>query len=614
MNESLITRIIKSLSLQARGILLVTTPLVIQFVLIAVLYGLLLNLQSQARSEERVKEVLGQAYVVCVSVPEYAILLGFQRTGLGLVSDAQMEKKLSIVAHRMNKLCEIASQNPAQADNIARFKEGQKWLLHLAYAAPPVYDIDRDQQLQWKVVKQVEKMFDCTKQIISLEDQKLAEAPHIKAEYRFYLHICIYLSVAASLLLGVLLAAYYAKSIRDPLLCVANNARQLSQRQPLSPALSGNDEIAQLDRQLHQIDIAVGEALKRQTDLIDNASAMVCSIDHEYNISKVNSTAFRLTGRHVEELVNTSVLGIVDEQSHELLKKQFALARTGSLPISFNLDVEQKSKSSLPALWSVYYSESEDQLFCVIHDMSMRKRMENMKQEFSSLLRKDLQLPLDAAIDSLTTLQDEDGSGLSERSEESLANVRRNLQRLEHMLDDLLEMEQKEDCSIKMERRTCCLQELLYSAANMLGSMAQARNITIRLEAPPTELNIDETKILRVVLNLLSNAIKFSPSGGIIDVISLRSDKQIEIQVIDEGSGIPPEKVELIFEAFRQLDGKDEGKNSGSGLGLAICKSFIEEHGGAMGVRAGKERGSCFWFTLPLQRDNSQASSSPEHI
>jgi signal transduction histidine kinase len=129
------------------------------------------------------------------------------------------------------------------------------------------------------------------------------------------------------------------------------------------------------------------------------------------------------------------------------------------------------------------------------------------------------------------------------------------------------------------------------------------KNIEIKNEVSKEYANIDRNRILQVVTNLLSNAIKFSPSRGLIRVVSAKHEGEIEITVMDSGRGLAPEEKANLFQKFHQTN---EGKKAGgSGLGLAISKLIIESHGGTVGVNSEPGKGSEFWFSVPIERPSN---------
>jgi signal transduction histidine kinase len=137
---------------------------------------------------------------------------------------------------------------------------------------------------------------------------------------------------------------------------------------------------------------------------------------------------------------------------------------------------------------------------------------------------------------------------------------------------------------------------------------ADRKNIKIVVDAHDIYAQVDAARLRRVILNLINNAIKFSPNEGTV-FISCREigdetskNPEIEVRVIDQGPGIPPDKAEFIFQKFKQLDRGGEGEQQGSGLGLAICKAIIDAHGGKVGVDGTSSGGSSFWFRIPMRQ------------
>jgi CheY-like chemotaxis protein len=111
-------------------------------------------------------------------------------------------------------------------------------------------------------------------------------------------------------------------------------------------------------------------------------------------------------------------------------------------------------------------------------------------------------------------------------------------------------------------------------------------------------------------VNLVSNAVKFSPVGGTVTIRVVRGPAMAEFQVEDQGRGVPAALREAIFERYRQVEASDSRSKGGAGLGLAICKSIVEQHGGAIGVRdaEGGGTGSTFWFQVPLAARSRSSS------
>ncbi|HEY3992983.1 MAG TPA: ATP-binding protein, partial [Ktedonobacteraceae bacterium] len=149
------------------------------------------------------------------------------------------------------------------------------------------------------------------------------------------------------------------------------------------------------------------------------------------------------------------------------------------------------------------------------------------------------------------------------------------------------------------------LQELLGEHGDAMGS-------TLHIDIPATELtsNIDRERISQVILNLLSNARKYSPANSPITVKLERQDDHAVITVIDQGVGIPPEKLAHIFERFYRVPEIDvqTGSSSGVGLGLYIAQKIVERHDGRLSVTSNLGQGSTFTIHLPLLINSEQST------
>jgi nitrogen-specific signal transduction histidine kinase/ActR/RegA family two-component response regulator/putative methionine-R-sulfoxide reductase with GAF domain len=165
--------------------------------------------------------------------------------------------------------------------------------------------------------------------------------------------------------------------------------------------------------------------------------------------------------------------------------------------------------------------------------------------------------------------------------------------------------------SLHHEQKKVAMKEIdtvkfFASVAEMFVSNMYAKNIAFNIYIDPflpKIIKIDELKLKRVLINLLGNAYKFTPTGKSIEFIARYNsqEKSVSIYVRDKGIGIPKEKQEEIFEAFKQAEDKTALEYGGTGLGLAICSEYVRELGGKLELESEEERGATFYFTLPLE-------------
>ena len=156
-----------------------------------------------------------------------------------------------------------------------------------------------------------------------------------------------------------------------------------------------------------------------------------------------------------------------------------------------------------------------------------------------------------------------------------------------------------------MDKQGCNVADLMTNAANVMQAMAEKFGIT--LSVTPMTLNVwaDSDRIIQTLTNLLSNAIKFSSQGATVRLSAEQQGDQVLFQVKDQGRGIPADKLETIFERFQQVDASDSRNQDGTGLGLAICRNIVQQHGGQIWVESILGEGSTFYFTLPIEGDES---------
>ncbi len=184
------------------------------------------------------------------------------------------------------------------------------------------------------------------------------------------------------------------------------------------------------------------------------------------------------------------------------------------------------------------------------------------------------------------------------RLQKSRTNIGALMNLLQSMSDLLSD---KQSLSPDLQLQPTSTSKMAHDACAGVESLLQARNIKLSTEISNLELLVDPSLIGRVILNLLSNAIKYSPTGGTV-ALSIQPDgKQIRFNIKDNGPGISAEGIAKLFKRFGQIAALDGINREGTGLGLVICKDFVEAHGGTIGCSSEPGKGSCFWFTLPIE-------------
>jgi len=235
-------------------------------------------------------------------------------------------------------------------------------------------------------------------------------------------------------------------------------------------------------------------------------------------------------------------------------------------------------------------------------DTTERRALDRMKDEFISTVSHELRTPLTSLRAALGLITAGTLDGRPKKLQQMLEIATGNTDRLVRLVNDILELERIGSGKSELHSTLCSADDLFRSAVGLQQADADKAQIHITFNAHGVNVWADPDRILQTLTNLLTNAIKFSQPGTEIQLRARRIDAdEAELQVRDQGRGIPHDKLETIFERFHQVDASDSRTMGGTGLGLAICRSILTQHGGRIWATSTLGKGSVFHFTLPTR-------------
>ena len=235
-------------------------------------------------------------------------------------------------------------------------------------------------------------------------------------------------------------------------------------------------------------------------------------------------------------------------------------------------------------------------------DLTERKRVEQMKNDFVSTVSHELRTPLTSISGALGLIVGGALGAAPPAMQQMLEIAYRNSLRLGHLINDLLDMEKIAAGKMSFELREHSLGDLLEESLASNQALCEQHGVRCTLEHPADVLVwVDGLRLQQVLGNFLSNAVKFTPEGGEIRLHSSLRGTKVRISVTDQGPGIPEAFRSRVFEKFAQADASDSRQKSGTGLGLAITKELIERMGGTVGFDCVPGQGTTFWCELPIQ-------------
>ncbi len=236
---------------------------------------------------------------------------------------------------------------------------------------------------------------------------------------------------------------------------------------------------------------------------------------------------------------------------------------------------------------------------------------EQAKDEFLSTVGHELRTPLTSIRGSLGLLQGGVLGALPVDAAGMVDVAVLNADRLTRLIDDILDIERMAAGRLALEPAAVEARRLVDDAIQVVQSTADAAGVTLRSEVPRGLVGADPDRIVQVLVNLLGNAVKFSPRGSAVTVLVAFGRDAVLFTVRDAGRGIPEDRLESIFERFRQVDASDAREKGGVGLGLPIARGIVEQHGGRIWAESRPGAGSALRFTLPAAADRPSLRAQP---
>jgi len=245
----------------------------------------------------------------------------------------------------------------------------------------------------------------------------------------------------------------------------------------------------------------------------------------------------------------------------------------------------------------------------------LRRRLEEFETQKNRFLRHvshELKTPLTALREGAELLYDQVAGPLAPTQRQVVSIMRDNSVKLQRLIEELLDYQRALHAAASLEVKPVLLDELVAGAAREHELAAQAKGVSLRIDAQPAMLEADPEKLRSILDNLISNAVKFTPPGGTIAVRARAAAGEAMIEVMDSGPGVPAEERESIFNLFFRGRTKADGSTvrvKGSGLGLAIARELVEAHGGQIAVVPGNGGGH-FRVTLPRRSARALADAA----
>lgn len=407
----------------------------------------------------------------------------------------------------------------------------------------------------------------------------------------------------ANVVIFLVLALVFNRRIISRLRQMGESTRALAARKSLDVPVSGTDELSQFHASLAAMAKAVDTALHVESSLINNAQAVIVSLEPSGRVTQANNSTLRLLGVPADAMAGKFILDFVLEEEQQQAA-DFLRACQSKGEAEFELQMRAVDGSVLDTLWSIAWSDADNCLFAIIHDNSVYKSAERLEHQVVQMVSHDIRGPLAAIRNFYEMLEANMLGTLTDAGKEMLDISKRNADRMVLLTNDLLAFGKISDGALKLNIADADLDDVCRSAAEVVEWQAAQKSIPLQIAVEPITVKVDAQRITQVLINLLTNAIKFTPDNGRVSVSAKREGDVVIIQVSDTGRGIPASEIASVYDRFRQVSGDDATVYSGKGLGLAICKALVELHSGSIAVASEPGRGTTFTLTLPMVAQN----------
>jgi len=427
------------------------------------------------------------------------------------------------------------------------------------------------------------------------------------------------IALGAAFLMAVLLSVWMARNITKPLSDMAGVARRLATGDAtIRIHTRSRDEVGLLGDTLNQMTdqlrAKIDELSEDRAQLLAMLTSMVEGVmvlDYRGHVLQVNPALERMFGVSRTEARGRPCAEVFRHHQLNNLVADILRTRTNHedeivlAPTSRYLHIEA----------SVAGGERENEACAVLvfHDITELRRLEKIRKDFVANVSHELRTPLTSIKGYVEALLD-GGKDDPETAVNFLSIILKQSDRLNLILEDLLELSKIESGSVSFKEDPLDLRSLIERTLSMIKPIADKKGhqLLSRIDDHLPPIAGDEGRLVQVLTNLLDNAVKYTPEKGTITVAAqtladTSFTPTIELTVTDTGMGIPEQDRPRVFERFYRVDKARSRELGGTRLGLAIVKHIVEGHGGQVWVEGNQPQGSRFVVRLPVRKPRGSA-------
>ena len=358
---------------------------------------------------------------------------------------------------------------------------------------------------------------------------------------------------------------------------------------------------------LKKAELILKENEEKFRAFVETTSEWIWAMDQQRKITYSNPSIKMILGYEPQEIQNTDATLLIETTDRDLFEKSFTTysdRKKGWVGQTLRWRHKDGSYRWLESnAEAIVGSKGEFLGFRgADRDITERKKLEKVKNEFISIVSHELRTPLTAITGALGLVLGRPPAEIMGDLPKLLGIAQANTERLSRIIEDILDIQKIESGIFELKLDSVDLKKIVEESIKINATIAAKFDVTIIAQDLPGDIKVrgDEGRLIQVMNNLLSNAIKFSNPAGKVYISIEKKPPNVIVSVKDEGRGIADEIKPKIFEKFMQGDSSSSRAAQGTGLGLAICKTIIEQHKGKISFASKVGQGTTFFLELPL--------------
>ncbi len=353
-----------------------------------------------------------------------------------------------------------------------------------------------------------------------------------------------------------------------------------------------------LEQIVQERTVELSQANSKLSAIITNCADGIILFDNDFKITDLNTAAIELFGQKKEDLISKNLFEIVVSEKKQFNKTNLKPHENIFLRNYYLINYKKDIKIPVEISIATVNNEKTNFYVAVIRDVTYQKETERLRDDFIATLTHDLRTPLLATISGMDFVLDKSLGDITEKQQNLFLAMKKSSEDMLGLVNALLEVYRYEAGKTYLYKTKFDIVKLANECKDELKMLAQKSNIIFEISTNDSEIfvNADKNELRRVLSNLMGNAIKHSQADGIVMVNIVKENKDLKVEVIDNGIGLSKDDCNKLFNRFSQ--GTNQKRSSSTGLGLYLSRQIIEAHGGKIYVESELNKGSKFTFEL----------------